>query len=231
MGVGQWTIKAQGVGESLASLVLRARLILLRSSRLAGGVGGPRAHASRIASTSAFSAAKFRSAVAAGDGSPSAMAAGDCSGPGGDASDARGFVDAVDETSSLSLVSGSGMVMMNFSLPETSQNVSRAPLAPCKMGIADNRLGLQPYAASHNVKLIEDNMPPEGLLLARPHVNLSRGRRPHRPPPRSFQKTCKGFEDWEGTCPWSSFTGPFHESKSPDSPLSVFVAEASGLTY
>ena len=88
--MGLWTIKAQGVGESLASLVLRARLILLRSSRDAGGVGGPRAHASRIASTSAFSAAKFRSAVAAGDDSPSAMAAGDCSGPGGDASDARG---------------------------------------------------------------------------------------------------------------------------------------------
>ena len=106
MGWELWTIKAQGVGESLASLVLRARLILLRSSRDAGGVGGPRAHASRIASTSAFSAAKFRSAVAAGDGSPSAMAAGDCSGrPGGDASDARGFADAVDETSSLSLVS------------------------------------------------------------------------------------------------------------------------------
>ena len=173
-----------GVGESLASLVLRARLILLRSSRDAGGVGGPRAHASRIASTSAFSAAKFRSAVAAGD----------CSGPGGDASDARGFVDAVDRTSFLSLVSGSGMVMMNFSRPETSQNVSCASRALQNAGIADNRLGLQPYAASHNVKLIEDNMPPEGLLLARPHVNLSRGRRPHRRPPRSFQKTCKGFE-------------------------------------
>ena len=88
-----------GVGESLEPLVLRARLILLRSSRDAGGVGGPRAHASRIASTSAFSAAKFRSAVAAGD----------CSGPGatagGDASDARGFVDAVDGASSLSFAS------------------------------------------------------------------------------------------------------------------------------
>ena len=112
-----------GVGEFLGSLVLRARLIVRRSSC---GVGGPRAHASRIASTSAFSAAKFRSAVAAGDGWPSAMAAGDCSGPGGDASDARGFVDAVDRTLCLSLVSGSGMVMMNFSRPETSQNVSRA---------------------------------------------------------------------------------------------------------
>ena len=98
-------MNVHGVGESLASLVLRARLILLRSSRDAGGVGGPRAHASRIASTSAFSAAKFRSAVAAGDGSPSAMAAGDCSGPGGDASDARGFVDAVDGASSLSFAS------------------------------------------------------------------------------------------------------------------------------
>ena len=51
MGMGLWTIKAQGVGESLASLVLRARLILLRSSRDAGGVDGPRLHASRIAST------------------------------------------------------------------------------------------------------------------------------------------------------------------------------------
>ena len=192
---GAMDMMDHGVGESLASLVLRARLILLRSSRDAGGVGGPRAHASRIASTSAFSAAKFRSAVAAGDGSPSAMAAGDCSGPGGDASDARGFVDAVDRTSFLSLVSGSGMVMMNFSRPETSQNVSRASRALQNGGIiADNRLGLQPYAASHNVKLIEDNMPPEGLLLARPHVNLSRGRRPHRPPPTSFQKSCKVFE-------------------------------------
>ena len=176
--------------------VARAAGALDRASefQLDGGVGGPRAHASRIASTSAFSAAKFRSAVAAGDGSPSAMAAGDCSGPGGDASDARGFVDAVDRTSFLSLVSGSGMVMMNFSRPETSQNVSRASRALQNVGIADNRLGLQPYAASHNVKLIEDNMPPEGLLLARPHVNLSRGRRPHRPPPTSFQKTCKVFE-------------------------------------
>ena len=95
-------MNVHGVGESLASLVLRARLIVRRSS---GGVGGPRVHASRIASTSAFSAAKFRSAVAAGDGSPSAMAAGDCSGPGGDASDARGFVDAVDGASSLSFAS------------------------------------------------------------------------------------------------------------------------------
>ena len=103
-----------GVGESLASLVLRARLILLRSSRDAGGVGGPLAHASRIASTSAFSAAKFRSAVAAGDGSPSsAMAAGDCSGPGGDASDARGFADAVDGALLVSFVS-------RFSLLEES---------------------------------------------------------------------------------------------------------------
>ena len=118
-----------GVGESLASLVLRARLIFRRSSREACGVCGPLAHASRIASTSAFSAAKFRSALAAGDG-PSAMVAGDCSGPGGDASDALGFADAVDRTSFLSLVSGSGMVMMNFSRPETSQNVL-APLAPC----------------------------------------------------------------------------------------------------
>ena len=218
MGVGQWTIKAQGVGESLASLVLRARLILLRSSRDAGGVGGPRAHASRIASTSAFSAAKFRSACAACGGSDRSSVVG-LAGRALLTGAARGFAHAVDATSFLSLVSGSGMVMMNFSRPTTSQT-SLAPLAPCYLnaGNVDNRLGLQPCAASHKVKLIEDNMPPEGLLLARPHVNLSRGRRPHRPPPRSFQKTCKGFEDWEGTCPWSSFTGPFHESKSPDSP-------------
>ena len=198
---GAMDMMDHGVGESLASLVLRARLIFRRSSREACGVCGPLAHASRIASTSAFSAAKFRSAVAAGDGSPSAMAAGDCSGPGGDASDARGFVDAVDRTSFLSLVSGSGMVMMNFSRPETSQNVSCASRALQNAGIADNRLGLQPYAASHNVKLIEDNMPPEGLLLARPHVNLSRGRRPHRPPPRSFQKTCKVLRLGKGHVP------------------------------
>ena len=121
-----------GVGESLASLVLRARLIFRRSSREACGVCGPRAHASRIASTSAFSAAKFRSAVAAGDGSPSAMAARDCSGPGGGGSDgssvvgmaralltgtpgrARGFAEAaVDGSSSLSLVSRL-MVMIIF---------------------------------------------------------------------------------------------------------------------
>ena len=112
MGVGLWTIKAQGVGESLASLVLRARLIVRRSS---GGVGGPRVHSSRIASTSAASA----------------MAAGDCSGPGGGGSDgssvvgmarvlltgtpgrARGFAAAVDGSSSLSLVSRL-MVMIIF---------------------------------------------------------------------------------------------------------------------
>ena len=94
-----------GVGESLASLVLRARLIARRSS---GGVGGPRVHSSRIASTSAASA----------------IVAGDCSGPGGSGSEgssvvgmaralltavtgtARGFAEeTVDGTSSLSLVS------------------------------------------------------------------------------------------------------------------------------
>ncbi len=109
-----------GVGESLALLVLRARLIVRRSSFTAGGVGGPRAHASSSASTS----------VAAG--SPSAMAAGDCSGPGGGGSDgssvvgmaralltgtpgrARGFAEAaVDGSSSLSLVSRL-MVMIIF---------------------------------------------------------------------------------------------------------------------
>ena len=138
-GVGLWTIKAQGVGESLASLVLRARLILLRSSRDAGGVGGPRAHASRIASTSAFSAAKFRSAVAAGDGPPSAMAAGDCSGPGGDASDARGFVDAVDdETSSLSLVS---RLMDGNDEFFATQDVSKRLSRPANVGNVDKRLG------------------------------------------------------------------------------------------
>ena len=45
---------AHGVGESFGSLVLRARLISRRSSPMAGGVGGPRAHASRTASTSEF---------------------------------------------------------------------------------------------------------------------------------------------------------------------------------
>ena len=201
MGMGLWTIKAQGVGESLASLVLRARLILLRSSRLAGGVGGPRAHASRIASTSAFSAAKFRSACAACGGSDRSSVVGLAAGRALLTGAARGFAHAVDATSFLSLVSGSGMVMMNFSRPETSQNVSCASRALQNAGIADNRLGLQPYAASHNVKLIEDNMPPEGLLLARPHVNLSRGRRPHRPPPRSFQKTCKVLRLGKGHVP------------------------------
>ena len=102
---GAMDMMDHGVGEFLGSLVLRARLIMLRISLDSGGVGGPRAHSSRSASTSAFSAAKFRSAVAVGDGSPSAMAAGACSGPGGDASDARGFVDAVDGASSLSLAS------------------------------------------------------------------------------------------------------------------------------
>ena len=98
-GVGLWTIKAQGVGESLASLVLRARLILRRSSRLSGGVCGPRAQ------------------------------------------------------------------------------TATAPTAT-----------------------------------------------------EELAKNVQGFEVGEGTCPWSSFTGPFHESKSPDSPLSgVGAAEASGL--
>ena len=197
MGMGLWTIKAQGVGESLASLVLRARLIVRRSSR---GVGGPRVHSSRIASTSAFSAAKFRSACAACGGSDRSSVVG-LAGRALLTGAARGFAHAVDATSFLSLVSGSGMVMMNFSRPETSQNVSCASRALQNAGIADNRLGLQPYAASHNVKLIEDNMPPEGLLLARPHVNLSRGRRPHRPPPRSFQKTCKVLRLGKGHVP------------------------------
>ena len=112
---------AHGVGESFGSLVLRARLISRRSSWAAGGVSGPRAHASRTASTSAASA----------------VAAGDCSGPGGGGSDgssvvgatvglagralltraARGFAHAaVDGTSSLSFVSRlpGSMVMMIF---------------------------------------------------------------------------------------------------------------------
>ena len=127
MGMELWTIKAQGVGESLASLVLRARLILRRSSREACGVCGPRAHASRIASTSAFSAAKFRSACAACGGSDrsSVGLAGRALLTGA----AHGFAHAVDGNSFLSLVSGSGMVMMNFPRPTTSQNVSRASRA------------------------------------------------------------------------------------------------------
>ena len=100
---------SHGVGESFEPLVLRARLISRLSSWEAGGVGGPRAHSSRTASTSAASAAR------------SAVAAGDCSGPAGGGSDgssvvgmaralltgtAHGFAQAaVDGTSSLSLVS------------------------------------------------------------------------------------------------------------------------------
>ena len=117
----------QGVGEFLGSLVLRARLIVrLRFS--AGGVGGPRVHSSRSASTSAASA----------------MTAGDGSAPGGGESDgssvvgmaralltgtARGFAHAaVEGPSALSLFSRpSSMVMMNFSRLEKS-------LAPSKCG-------------------------------------------------------------------------------------------------
>ena len=108
---------SHGVGESFEPLVLRARLIVRRSSWAAGGVSGPRAHASRTASTSAASA----------------MTAGDGSGPAGGGSDgssvvglagralltgaARGFAHAaVDGTSSLSFVSRlpGSMVMMIF---------------------------------------------------------------------------------------------------------------------
>ena len=108
---------SHGVGESFEPLVLQARLIACRSSWEAGGVGGPRAHASRTASTSAASA----------------VAAGDCSGPGGGGSDgssvvglagrapltgaARGFAQAaVDGSSFLSFVSRlpGSMVMMIF---------------------------------------------------------------------------------------------------------------------
>ena len=118
--MGLWTKSAQGVGESFEPLVLRARLIVRRSSWEAGGVSGPRAHASRTA-ISAASAAR------------SAVAAGDCSGPAGGGSDgssvvglagralltgaARGFAHAaVDGTSSLSFVSRlpGSMVMMIF---------------------------------------------------------------------------------------------------------------------
>ena len=151
-----------GVGESLASLVLRARLIVRRSSC---GVGGPRAHASRIASTSAFSAAKFRSAVAAGDGSPSsAMAAGDCSGPGGDASDARGFADAVDETSSLSLVS---RLMDGNDEFFATQDVSKRLSRPANVGNVDKKgRFLAVSAASESTTFRSENRATEGLLLA-----------------------------------------------------------------
>ena len=113
-GGGAMDMSGHGVGESLASLVLRARLILLRNSRDAGGVGGPRAHASRIASTSAFSAAKFRSACGGSDRSSVVGLAGRALLTGA----ARGFAHAVDGTSSLSQISSpfeGGMVMMNFS--------------------------------------------------------------------------------------------------------------------
>ena len=139
-GVGLWTIKAQGVGESLASLVLRARLIVRLSSYTAVGVGGPRAHASRIASTSAFSAAKFRSACAACGGSDRSSVVG-LAGRALLTGAARGFAHAVDGNSFLSLVSGSGMVMMNFPRPTTSQNVSRASRALLNVGNVDKRLG------------------------------------------------------------------------------------------
>ena len=104
-----------GVGESLASLVLRARLIVRRSS---GGVGGPRVHSSRIASTSAAST----SAMAAGDGSGAVGGGSDGSSVVGMAralltgtlGRARGFAEAaVDGSSSLSLVSRL-MVMIIF---------------------------------------------------------------------------------------------------------------------
>ena len=113
---------AQGVGESLASLVLRARLIVRRSS---GGVGGPRVHSSRIASTSAAST----SAMAAGDGRGAVGGGSDGSSVVGMAralltGAARGFAHAVETGSSLSLVSC--MVVMNFSRLKKPQNVSRA---------------------------------------------------------------------------------------------------------
>ena len=97
---------SHGVGESFEPLVLRARLIVRRSSWAAGGVSGPRAHASRTASTSAASAVAAVDSSGPGDGG------------GSDGSDvvgmaralltgtARGFAEAaVDGTSSLSLVS------------------------------------------------------------------------------------------------------------------------------
>ena len=121
-----------GVGEFLGSLVLRARLIMLRISLDSGGVGGPRAHSSRSASTSAFSAAKFRSACAACGGSDRSSLVG-LAGRALLTGAARGFAHAVDGTSSLSQfpspLEGS-MVMMNFSQLKTSQT----SLAPCKCG-------------------------------------------------------------------------------------------------
>ena len=100
-----WTKSAYGFGESFASLVLRARLIVRRSSWEAGGVGGPRAHASRTASTSAASAVVAEDSSGPGDGgsdesSVVGMACALLTGT------ARGFAEAaVDGTSSLSLVS------------------------------------------------------------------------------------------------------------------------------
>ena len=98
---------SHGVGESFEPLVLRARLILRRSSWEAGGVGGPRAHASRTASTSAASV----SAMAAGDSSVVGTAGGAVL-----TGAARGFAHAaVDSSSSLSLLRLEGsMVMMSF---------------------------------------------------------------------------------------------------------------------
>ena len=106
---------AHGVGESFASLVLRARLIVRRSSWEAGGVAGPRAHASRTASTSAASAVVAEDSSGPGDGgsdesSVVGMARALLTGT------ARGFAEAaVDGTSSLSLLRLEGsMVMMSF---------------------------------------------------------------------------------------------------------------------
>ena len=181
-----------GVGESLALLVLRARLIARRSSRVACGVCGPRAHASRIASTSAFSAAKFRSACAACGGSDRSSVVG-LAGRALLTGAARGFAHAVDGTSSLSQfpspLEGS-MVMMNFSQLKTSQNVLSRP---ANVGNVDKRLGFwlslqrrsPPRSEVRTGPLRAYSWPSSGFSEPRTDAE--------RRPPRRFLKTCQGY--------------------------------------
>ena len=210
-----------GVGESLASLVLRARLILLRSSRDAGGVGGPRAHASRIASTSAFSAAKFRSACAACGGSDRSSVVG-LAGRALLTGAAHGFAHAVDGNSFLSLVSGSGMVMMNFPRPTTSQNVSRASRALLNVGNVDKRLGFWLSLQRRSPPRSEVRTGPL-RAYSWPSSGNSEPRTERRTAttealPKNVLRLLRSGRDLS----LISSTGPFYESKSPDSSLSVF---------
>ena len=216
-----------GVGESLALLVLRARLIVRRNS---GGVGGPRAHASRIASTSAFSAAKFRSACAACGGSDRSSVVG-LAGRALLTGAARGFAHAVDGNSFLSLVSGSGMVMMNFPRPTTSQNVSRASRALLNVGNVDKRLGFWLSLQRRSPPRSEVRTGPL-RAYSWPSSGNSEPRTERRTAttealPKNVLRLLRSGRDLS----LISFTGPINESKSPYSPLSVRRGRASGLTH